>query len=132
MIHVAINGYGTIGRRVADAVMLQEDMNVVGISQSCIMSSTVPAALIPAAENVSIAFLSGTNILGTSSQTTFVYNSNTSGINFSLFNQSIVKQMSADPAISINPNYAVFSYLLSAHIPSVFSVEVNGISLQSE
>ena len=34
MIHVAINGYGTIGRRVADAVMLQEDMNVVGISKT--------------------------------------------------------------------------------------------------
>ena len=76
--------------------------------------------------------LPSNTILGTSSQTTFVYNSNTSGINFSLFNQSLIKQMSADPAISINPNYAVFSYLLSAHIPSVFSVEVNGISLQSE
>lgn len=34
MIHVAINGYGTIGRRVADAISLQDDMNVVGISKS--------------------------------------------------------------------------------------------------
>ena len=31
MIKVAINGYGTIGRRVADAVRMQKDMNVVGI-----------------------------------------------------------------------------------------------------
>ena len=31
MIKVAINGYGTIGRRVADAVRLQKDMTVVGI-----------------------------------------------------------------------------------------------------
>ncbi|MHB8361545.1 MAG: type II glyceraldehyde-3-phosphate dehydrogenase [Thermoplasmataceae archaeon] len=31
MIKVGINGYGTIGRRVADAVRLQKDMTVVGI-----------------------------------------------------------------------------------------------------
>jgi glyceraldehyde-3-phosphate dehydrogenase (NAD(P)) len=30
---VAINGYGTIGKRVADAVMLQDDMEVVGVSK---------------------------------------------------------------------------------------------------
>ena len=30
---VAINGYGTIGKRVADAVELQDDMNVVGVSK---------------------------------------------------------------------------------------------------
>ena len=71
-------------------------------------------------------------ILGTASQTTFVYNSNISGINFSLFNQSLARQMSSDPAISINSNYAVFSYVLSAHIHSVFSAEVYGISLESE
>ena len=32
-IRVGINGYGTIGRRVADAVALQPDMEVVGISK---------------------------------------------------------------------------------------------------
>ncbi|MEM3133176.1 MAG: hypothetical protein QXR32_03325, partial [Candidatus Caldarchaeum sp.] len=31
MIRVGINGYGTIGRRVADAVKLQDDMKVVGV-----------------------------------------------------------------------------------------------------
>src|SRR2546426_12557011 len=30
---VAINGYGTIGKRVADAVTLQDDMEVVGVSK---------------------------------------------------------------------------------------------------
>jgi glyceraldehyde-3-phosphate dehydrogenase (NAD(P)) len=30
---VAINGYGTIGKRVADAVELQDDMNVVGVAK---------------------------------------------------------------------------------------------------
>ena len=30
---VAINGYGTIGKRVADAVELQDDMDVVGVSK---------------------------------------------------------------------------------------------------
>ena len=30
-VRVAINGYGTIGKRVADAVSLQDDMKVVGI-----------------------------------------------------------------------------------------------------
>jgi len=30
---VAINGYGTIGKRVADAVNLQDDMTVVGVSK---------------------------------------------------------------------------------------------------
>ncbi len=31
MIKVCVNGYGTIGRRVADAVRMQKDMSVVGI-----------------------------------------------------------------------------------------------------
>jgi len=31
MLKVAINGYGTIGKRVADAISLQDDMQVVGI-----------------------------------------------------------------------------------------------------
>ncbi len=31
MIRVAINGYGTIGKRVADAVALQDDMKVAGV-----------------------------------------------------------------------------------------------------
>lgn len=31
---VAINGYGTIGKRVADAAMLQDDMEVIGIAKT--------------------------------------------------------------------------------------------------
>ena len=31
MIKVGINGYGTIGKRVAEAVTLQNDMEIVGI-----------------------------------------------------------------------------------------------------
>jgi len=31
MIKVAINAYGTIGRRVADAIKLQKDMELLGI-----------------------------------------------------------------------------------------------------
>ena len=34
MIKVAINGYGTIGKRVADAVSVQEDMEIVGVSKT--------------------------------------------------------------------------------------------------
>jgi glyceraldehyde-3-phosphate dehydrogenase (NAD(P)) len=34
MIRVAVNGFGTIGRRVADAIMLQDDMLVVGIAKT--------------------------------------------------------------------------------------------------
>ncbi|MDD1673621.1 MAG: type II glyceraldehyde-3-phosphate dehydrogenase [Methanomicrobiales archaeon] len=34
MIKVAINGYGTIGKRVADAVAAQKDMRVVGVSKT--------------------------------------------------------------------------------------------------
>lgn len=34
MISVAINGYGTIGKRVADAVAAQDDMKVVGVSKT--------------------------------------------------------------------------------------------------
>jgi glyceraldehyde-3-phosphate dehydrogenase (NAD(P)) len=34
MIKVAINGYGTIGKRVADAVTAQPDMDVVGVSKT--------------------------------------------------------------------------------------------------
>lgn len=33
-IKVAINGYGTIGKRVADAVMLQKDMEIIGVSKT--------------------------------------------------------------------------------------------------
>ncbi len=33
-IKVAINGYGTIGKRVADAVSLQRDMEVVGVTKT--------------------------------------------------------------------------------------------------
>jgi glyceraldehyde-3-phosphate dehydrogenase (NAD(P)) len=34
MIKVAINGYGTIGKRVADAVAAQQDMKVIGVSKT--------------------------------------------------------------------------------------------------
>jgi len=34
MIQVAINGYGTIGKRVADAVSLQSDMKIIGVSKT--------------------------------------------------------------------------------------------------
>jgi glyceraldehyde-3-phosphate dehydrogenase (NAD(P)) len=34
MIKVAINGYGTIGKRVADAVAVQKDMKVIGVSKT--------------------------------------------------------------------------------------------------
>ena len=33
-VKVAINGYGTIGKRVADAVALQDDMELIGISKT--------------------------------------------------------------------------------------------------
>ena len=33
MIKVAINGYGTVGKRVADAVSAQKDMKIVGVSK---------------------------------------------------------------------------------------------------
>jgi glyceraldehyde-3-phosphate dehydrogenase (NAD(P)) len=34
MIRVAVNGYGTIGKRVADAVSLQPDMELVGVAKT--------------------------------------------------------------------------------------------------
>jgi len=34
MIRVGINGYGTIGRRVADAVLKQQDMELVGVTKT--------------------------------------------------------------------------------------------------
>jgi glyceraldehyde-3-phosphate dehydrogenase (NAD(P)) len=34
MIRVAINGYGTVGKRVADAVAAQKDMKIVGVSKT--------------------------------------------------------------------------------------------------
>jgi len=33
-VKVAVNGYGTIGKRVADAVSLQDDMEVIGVSKT--------------------------------------------------------------------------------------------------
>jgi len=33
-VKVAINGYGTIGKRVADAVKLQDDMEIVGVTKT--------------------------------------------------------------------------------------------------
>jgi glyceraldehyde-3-phosphate dehydrogenase (NAD(P)) len=34
VIRVAINGYGTIGKRVADAVAAQDDMELVGVTKT--------------------------------------------------------------------------------------------------
>ena len=34
MKSVAINGYGTIGKRVADAVSAQDDMEIIGVSKT--------------------------------------------------------------------------------------------------
>lgn len=34
MVNVAINGYGTIGKRVADAVSRQDDMSVMGVTKT--------------------------------------------------------------------------------------------------
>ena len=31
---IAVNGYGTIGKRVADAIRAQDDMEVIGISKT--------------------------------------------------------------------------------------------------
>ena len=31
-VKVGINGYGVIGKRIADAVMLQDDMELVGVT----------------------------------------------------------------------------------------------------
>ncbi|KPQ41881.1 MAG: glyceraldehyde-3-phosphate dehydrogenase [Candidatus Methanoperedens nitroreducens] len=31
---VAVNGYGTVGKRVADAVSLQDDMELIGIGKT--------------------------------------------------------------------------------------------------
>ena len=33
-VKVAINGFGTIGKRVADAVQMQKDMEIVGVSKT--------------------------------------------------------------------------------------------------
>ena len=34
VVKVAINGYGTIGKRVADAVTMQDDMEIVGVTKT--------------------------------------------------------------------------------------------------
>lgn len=31
-IQVAVNGYGVIGKRIADAIVVQDDMELVGVS----------------------------------------------------------------------------------------------------
>ena len=33
-VKVAINGYGTIGKRVADAIDAQDDMEIVGVTKT--------------------------------------------------------------------------------------------------
>jgi len=32
MIRVAVNGYGVIGKRIADAVVVQDDMELIGVA----------------------------------------------------------------------------------------------------
>ncbi len=34
VVNVVINGYGTIGKRIADAILLQDDMKLIGISKT--------------------------------------------------------------------------------------------------
>ena len=34
MVKVAVNGFGTIGKRVAEAVMKQDDMTLVGVTKT--------------------------------------------------------------------------------------------------
>ena len=34
VVKVAINGYGTIGKRVADAIDAQDDMEIVGVTKT--------------------------------------------------------------------------------------------------
>jgi len=32
-VKIAINGYGTIGKRIADAIKLQNDMELIGVTK---------------------------------------------------------------------------------------------------
>ncbi len=43
MINVAVNGYGTIGKRVADAVAAQPDMKVIGVSKTSVSAEAYVA-----------------------------------------------------------------------------------------
>ncbi|WP_292731152.1 type II glyceraldehyde-3-phosphate dehydrogenase [Methanoculleus sp.] len=43
MIKVAINGYGTIGKRVADAVAAEPDMEVIGVSKTSVSAEAFVA-----------------------------------------------------------------------------------------
>lgn len=42
-IRVAVNGYGVIGKRVADAVMVQPDMKLSGIMNTVVPEETIPS-----------------------------------------------------------------------------------------
>ena len=44
MIRVGIIGYGTIGKRVADAVLLQDDMHLVGVTYREVHSYKIKSA----------------------------------------------------------------------------------------
>ena len=44
MIKVGIVGYGTIGKRVADAVLLQNDMELTGVTANTCLLYTSDAA----------------------------------------------------------------------------------------
>ena len=37
-VKVAVNGYGTIGKRVADAVKLQPDMELIGVAKQALIT----------------------------------------------------------------------------------------------
>ena len=41
-IRVAVNGYGVIGKRVADAVALQDDMALVGVAEDAFSAKSPP------------------------------------------------------------------------------------------
>jgi len=41
MIKVAINGFGTIGKRVADAIDAQDDMKVIGVTKQDLLLDVV-------------------------------------------------------------------------------------------
>ena len=44
MIRVGVVGYGTIGKRVADAILLQDDMHLVGVTYRDIKSHRIKSA----------------------------------------------------------------------------------------
>lgn len=45
-LRVAVNGYGVIGKRIADAVKAQQDMELVGVAQAANQEFLLPALLV--------------------------------------------------------------------------------------